>query len=92
MPMYEVLSQRIYLVRTREEATFTVEASSPGAAGEQVEAIACLDRQESGKTWDVLKTRETLKAVRICRVKRLPDDRPRPLPFSRRVCIALGLT
>jgi hypothetical protein len=91
MPMYEVLSQRIYLVRTREEATFMVEASSPGAASEQVEAIACLHRQESGTTWDLLKTKETLKAVRICRVKRLPDP-ARTLPFRRRLCIALGLT
>lgn len=91
MPMYEVLLERIYVVRTREEATFTVEASSPGAAREQVEEIACLHRQDSGTTWDVLKARETIRAVHICRVKRQPDDRPQPLPFSRRLRMALGL-
>lgn len=76
MPWYEILVQRVYLARTREEATYSIEASSPVEARRQVEAYAFLDRLESPTAWEVLKSKDAVKAVRICRIKEPPGTGP----------------
>ena len=90
MPTYEVVTQRVYLVRTREETTFLLEGPSASAVREQAGRCAQLDRSDTGRAWDVLKERHLIHAVHVCHVKRLVDQPPRPFSPFERLRLALG--